>query len=187
MKTKAEPVTEDGKVVGYRISGNKQWISNGGVADVYTVLAKAPGGPSWFIVEKDAEGFTRDRDEDKHGIRLSNTAPLGFHRTFVPAENLIQVGTHLVHVEQAGQGDAVICLHGIRASGYAWRHIMPGLSQRYRVIAPDMHGHGFSDRPIEAQAYSLQGQSRLLLGLMDADEVPYENHAPAKGSPRKQT
>jgi hypothetical protein len=39
LKTTAEPVDEDGKVVGYRITGNKQWISNGGVADLYTILA----------------------------------------------------------------------------------------------------------------------------------------------------
>ena len=89
LKTKAEPVMKDGKVTGYKLKGSKQWISNGGVADVYTVLALAPGGPSWFVVEKGAVGFHRDKDEDKHGIRLSNTAPLAFDNVLVPVENLI--------------------------------------------------------------------------------------------------
>ena len=71
LKTTAEPVSENGDVTGYRITGAKQWISNGGVADLYTILALAPGGPSWFVVESGTEGFTHGKPEDKHGIRLS--------------------------------------------------------------------------------------------------------------------
>ncbi len=59
---------------GYRINGNKQWISNGGFADLYSVLAQAPGGPSWFVVERGTPGLTHGKPEDKHGIRASNTA-----------------------------------------------------------------------------------------------------------------
>ncbi len=59
LKTVAVPVESDGEVVAYRISGNKQWISNGAYADLYTILAMAPGGPSWFVVDADAEGFTQ--------------------------------------------------------------------------------------------------------------------------------
>ena len=59
MTTKAVPVQENGAVVGYKISGQKQWISNGAVADLYTVLALAPGGPTWFVVDKDTPGFTK--------------------------------------------------------------------------------------------------------------------------------
>src|SRR6201998_278483 len=58
LKTTADRVMKDGKMVGYKINGNKQWISNGGIADVYTVLANTPVGPSWFVVEKGARGFT---------------------------------------------------------------------------------------------------------------------------------
>jgi len=52
LQTTAERVIEDGVVTGYRINGAKQWISNGGIAGAYTVLANTPAGPSWFIVEK---------------------------------------------------------------------------------------------------------------------------------------
>jgi alkylation response protein AidB-like acyl-CoA dehydrogenase len=72
LHTTADRVMEGDRIVGYKITGNKQWISNGGVADAYTVLATAPGGPTWFIVEKGAKGFSHDKPEDKHGIRLSS-------------------------------------------------------------------------------------------------------------------
>ena len=89
LRTTADPVTQDGRVVGYKINGNKQWISNGGIADAYSVLANTPSGPSWFIVEKGAKGFTHDEPEDKHGIRLSNTAALAFNDVYVDADRLV--------------------------------------------------------------------------------------------------
>lgn len=89
MTTKAEPVQENGRIQGYHITGRKQWISNGGVADLYTILALAPGGPSWFVVDRDAEGFSYGKPEDKHGIRASNTAALYLDNVFVPADRLV--------------------------------------------------------------------------------------------------
>ena len=85
----------------YRIHGRKQWISNGSIADVYTVLALAPGGPSWFVVEKGASGFSAAPPEDKHGIRLSNTAALFLDDVVVPAENLVgrQEGRGLIQAQ----------------------------------------------------------------------------------------
>ncbi len=76
MRTTAKRIEEDGVLVAYEITGNKQWISNGGVADLYTILAMAPGGPTWFVVDRDTEGFEKGAPEDKHGIRTSNTAAL---------------------------------------------------------------------------------------------------------------
>ncbi|MBK7409005.1 MAG: acyl-CoA dehydrogenase family protein [Saprospirales bacterium] len=92
IRTTATPVEEDGKVIGYKLNGNKQWISNGGYADMYTILAKAPGGPTWFVMEKGAKGFSHGVPEDKHGIRASNTAALSLEDVFVPAENLVGEG-----------------------------------------------------------------------------------------------
>ncbi len=89
LRTTATPVEEDGKVIGYKLNGSKQWISNGGFADMYTILAKAPGGPTWFVLERGAEGFTQGKPEDKHGIRASNTSPLQLEDVFVPVENLV--------------------------------------------------------------------------------------------------
>ncbi len=89
LRTTAEPVIENGRTVGYKITGNKQWISNGGIADAYTILASTPAGPSWFVVEKGAKGFTHDEPEDKHGIRLSNTAALALDNVYVDADRLL--------------------------------------------------------------------------------------------------
>ena len=89
LKTTATPVLTGGTVSGYRLNGRKQWISNGGIADKYTILASAPGGPSWFVLDRGTEGFTQNRPEDKHGIRLSNTAALFLDDALVPAGNLV--------------------------------------------------------------------------------------------------
>jgi alkylation response protein AidB-like acyl-CoA dehydrogenase len=95
LKTRAEHVIKDEKLIGYKLTGNKQWISNGGVADLYAVLALAPDGPTWFMMEKNSEGFSTNKHEDKHGIRLSNTAGLSFDEVFVPIAN--KIGTKEGH------------------------------------------------------------------------------------------
>jgi butyryl-CoA dehydrogenase len=78
----------------YVLNGTKQWITNGGEAEIYTVLAltnpaKGPRGASMFIVEKDTPGFTFGKKEDKMGIRASATRELHFEDCRVPAANLI--------------------------------------------------------------------------------------------------
>ena len=90
IKTKAEPVSNDsGNISGYRINGTKQFISTGGYAEFITLLANTPEGATFFIVEKDTQGYDRGKGEEKHGIRASNTSPLTFSDVFVPAENII--------------------------------------------------------------------------------------------------
>lgn len=90
LATVAEPITgADGTVEAYTITGTKQFITNGGVADLYTVLAKAPGGPSFFVVERAAEGLSVGNHEIKHGIRASNTTQVVFEDVVVPAEQLL--------------------------------------------------------------------------------------------------
>jgi len=78
----------------YILNGTKQWITNGGEAEIYTVFAltdksKGARGASCFIVEKGAEGFTFGKKEDKMGIRGSATRELIFDNVRVPKENLI--------------------------------------------------------------------------------------------------
>jgi alkylation response protein AidB-like acyl-CoA dehydrogenase len=78
-----------GAVTAYRLSGAKQFITNGGVADLYTILAKTPDGLSFFVVERGAAGLTVGRHEDKHGIRASNTAAVLMEDVEVPADQLV--------------------------------------------------------------------------------------------------
>jgi len=90
IKTKAEPVLNDsGEITGYKINGAKQFISTGGYAEFITLLANTPEGATFFIIEKDTEGYNRGKGEEKHGIRASNTSPLTFTDVFVPVENVI--------------------------------------------------------------------------------------------------
>jgi butyryl-CoA dehydrogenase len=79
---------------GYVLNGTKQWITNGGEAEIYTVIAmtdrsKGPRGASAFILEKGMPGFTFGKKENKMGIRASATRELVFQDCFVPNENLI--------------------------------------------------------------------------------------------------
>jgi len=79
---------------GYVLNGTKQWITNGGEAETYSVVAmtdrsKGPRGASALIVEKGTPGFDFGKREKKMGIRSSATRELVFQDCFVPKENLI--------------------------------------------------------------------------------------------------
>jgi len=78
----------------YVLNGTKQFITNGSVAKIYTVIAatnpaKGARGLSAFIVEDGTPGFTYGKFEDKMGIRCSKTSELVFDNCRVPAENLV--------------------------------------------------------------------------------------------------
>ncbi len=78
----------------YVLNGTKQWITNGGEADIYTVVAitnkaKGPRGASAFIVEKGTPGFTFGKKENKMGIRASATRELVFQDCRIPKANLL--------------------------------------------------------------------------------------------------
>jgi len=78
----------------YIINGTKQWITNGGEAEIYTVFAatdpsKGARGVSAFIVEKGIPGFEFGKKEDKLGIRASATRELIFTDCRVPKENML--------------------------------------------------------------------------------------------------
>ncbi len=77
---------------GYTLNGTKQFITNGGEAELYTIIAltdktKGPRGASAILVEKDTPGFSFGRKEKKLGIRASATRELVFEDCFVPEEN----------------------------------------------------------------------------------------------------
>jgi len=78
----------------YVLNGTKHFITNGGDADIYTVIAmtdKSRGarGASLFVVEKGTPGFTFGKKEDKMGIRASSTSELIFNDCKIPAGNLL--------------------------------------------------------------------------------------------------
>ncbi|HQQ06280.1 MAG TPA: acyl-CoA dehydrogenase family protein [Candidatus Omnitrophota bacterium] len=78
----------------YILNGTKHFITNGGDAETYSVVAitdksKGARGASAFIVEKGTKGFTFGKKEDKMGIRASSTMELIFNDCKIPAENLL--------------------------------------------------------------------------------------------------
>ncbi len=89
IKTTAEKVEG-----GYLLNGTKQFITNGGEAEIYTVIVltdktKGARGASAIMVEKDTPGFTFGKKEKKLGIRASATRELVFRNCLVPEDNLI--------------------------------------------------------------------------------------------------
>ena len=79
---------------GYVINGTKQFITNGGEAEIYLVVTltdkkKGARGASLFLVEKDTPGFSFGKKEKKMGIRTSSTRELIFRNCLVPEENMI--------------------------------------------------------------------------------------------------
>jgi len=151
LRTTADPVIQDGQVVGYKINGNKQWISNGGIAGAYTVLANTPSGPSWFVVEKEAKGFTHDEPENKHGIRLSNTAALAFNDVYVDADRLIggTPGQGLLQAQAVfGYTRLMVAAFGLGAGWAALDRAIPYSTKRIQAGAPLSEKQGYTHKLI---------------------------------------
>jgi acyl-CoA dehydrogenase len=149
LRTTADRVEEKGRVVGYKINGNKQWISNGGIADAYTVLANTPSGPSWFVVEKGTVGFSHDKPENKHGIRLSNTAALSFTDVYVDAERLIGgiEGHGLIQAQLVfGYTRLMVAAFGLGAGWAAVDRTIPYAKKRIQAGAPLSEKQGYTHK-----------------------------------------
>lgn len=74
-------------------------------------------------------------------------------------------GANVFYIED-GVGPDLILLHGFPTSSYIWRNIIPQLSTRFRVIAPDLIGYGKSDKPLDKET-SLLTQADMVIDLMD--------------------
>ncbi len=81
-------LSDDGRH--YILNGSKCFISNGGIADLYTIFAKVDGEKfTGFLVEKDTPGFTCGAEERKMGIKSSSTTMLTLENVQVPATNIV--------------------------------------------------------------------------------------------------
>jgi alkylation response protein AidB-like acyl-CoA dehydrogenase len=159
LRTTATPVTEDGKIIGYRLNGRKQWISNGGIADAYTILARARGGPTWFVLERGTDGFSQAKPEDKHGIRLSNTAALYLDDVFVPVENLVGgvEGQGLVQAQQVfGYTRLMVAAFGLGAGWSALDRAIAYAALRIQAGAPLSEKQGYTHKLIVPHVVRLE-------------------------------
>jgi pimeloyl-ACP methyl ester carboxylesterase len=83
-----------------------------------------------------------------------------------------------VHLAEAGHGDPVVLLHTVFEHWYAWRHVVPRLAMRYRVICPDLRGCGWTDAP--PRGYEKESLASDVVRLLDAlglDRVRLVGHS----------
>jgi alkylation response protein AidB-like acyl-CoA dehydrogenase len=179
LKTTATPIVdEQGALTGYRVNGTKQFISSGGYADFLTVLAQAPEGPSFFVVEKGVQGFSAGRPEQKHGIRSSNTVPLRFEDVIVPVENLVGgvPGRGLTQANEVfGYTRLMVAALGLGAGVAALEKVVPYAKERVQFGSPLIEKQGYTHRLIipyvakleAARAYIERVADRLDSGESD--------------------
>jgi alkylation response protein AidB-like acyl-CoA dehydrogenase len=165
LRTAATPVEKDGKVVGYKINGNKQWISNGGYADLYSILALAPGGPSWFVVEKNTPGLSHGKPEDKHGIRASNTATVSLEDVYVDADRLLgeKEGQGLIQAQLVfGYTRLMVAAFGLGAGWAALDRAIPYSTGRIQGGAPLSEKQGYTHKLIIPHAVRLEASRAFI-------------------------
>ena len=68
--------------------------------------------------------------------------------TYEIKSNYVKLSEVTMHYLTAGSGEPLVLLHGIPQSSHEWRHIIPYLSDRFRIIAPDLRGLGDTSRPL---------------------------------------
>lgn len=87
-------------------------------------------------------------------------------------------GLHM-YCEERGDGPPVLLVHGLRCSHVTWRHQIPTLvGAGYRAIAPDLRGHGETDKPAGAYSHELwTGDLLALLDLLELDQAVLVGHS----------
>ncbi|MCC6521118.1 MAG: acyl-CoA dehydrogenase family protein [Polyangiaceae bacterium] len=159
LRSTAERVEDHGAVVAYKLNGNKQWISNGGFADLYTFLANAPGGPSWFVLERGEKGLSWGEHEDKHGIRLSNTATVTCDDVVVPVDRLVGgvEGQGLVQAQLVfGYTRLMVAAFGLGAGWAALERAVRYSEERIQKGGPLSEKQGYTHKLIVPHAVALE-------------------------------
>ena len=180
LQTTATPVVENGRTVAYRLSGRKQWISNGGVADLYTVLANAPGGPAWFVVDKGAPGFSHGKPENKHGIRASNTTALFFEDVLVPADRLVGgvEGKGLTQAQAVfGYTRLMVAAFGLGAGWAALTRAIRYAQTRVQGGAPLSQKQGYTHKLIVPNAVRLEAARAYIEWTAEQIDAGERDHA----------
>ncbi len=159
IRTKAERVMENGEIKGYKINGAKQFISNGGHAQLYTVLAMAPEGPTFFAVEKGTPGLAPGKHENKLGIRLSDTSPVMLEDVYVPKENLLGgvEGKGLIHAQSVfGFTRLMVAAFGLGGGVAAMLRAIRYSRERIQAGTPLCEKQGYMDKLIVPHVVKLE-------------------------------
>ncbi|KAM6060334.1 complex I assembly factor ACAD9, mitochondrial isoform 2-T2 [Theristicus caerulescens] len=173
-------LSEDGKY--FVLNGSKVWISNGGLANIFTVFARTEvvdkdgqlkDKITAFIVERDFGGVTHGKPEDKLGIRGSNTCEVHFENTKVPIENVIgEVG-----------GGFKVAMNILNSGRFSMGSASAGMIKK---LIGMMDRPGFPDCSVEAamvKVFSSEGAwacvseaLQVLGGLGYMKDYPYERY-----------
>jgi magnesium chelatase accessory protein len=95
------------------------------------------------------------------------------------ASRFVEAGGLRWHVQIMGEGPTLLLLHGTGASTHSWRGLAPILARRFRIVAPDLPGQGFTEAPA-ARDMSIAGMARLigsLLAALDAEPRYVAGHS----------
>jgi alkylation response protein AidB-like acyl-CoA dehydrogenase len=185
LRTRAEAVREapGGPVTAYRLSGRKCFITNGSVADLYTVLARAPGGPSFFVVPRGTPGLQPGRKEEKHGIRASDTAEVILEDVVVPADHLLggEEGQGLAHAAKVfGYTRLMVAAFGLGAGVDAQRRAIAYARERIQFDTPLVAKQGLTHKLVLPHVAALQAARAYIqevAGRLDAAEADLQVEA----------
>merc|ERR1712117_5942 len=188
IKTRAD-LSPDGKH--WILNGSKIWISNGGIAEIFTVFAKTPvqdekSGEmvekvSAFIVERKFGGVTHGPPENKMGIKCSNTAEVYFENTPIPVENVVgkpgegfKVAMQILNNGRFGMAAA---LSGTMRAGIkkavdhaTQRHQFGNRIDSYGAIQEKLARMSMTHYATESAAY-------MVSGIMDSGYTDYQLEA----------
>lgn len=170
IRTRAT-LSTDGKT--YELNGEKMWITNAGIADLFTVFAKIDGEKfSAFLVERTFAGVKVGAEEHKLGIRGSSTCPLVLDGCKVPAENLLgeagkghHIAFNVLNVGRFKLG--VACVGGARN---ALAQMIRYAKER-KAFGKAIAAFGLIQRKISASAtrlYAAESMAYRTAGLIDA-------------------
>ncbi|MGA2205609.1 MAG: acyl-CoA dehydrogenase family protein [Terracidiphilus sp.] len=162
----------------YILNGEKQWLTNGGIAGLYTVFAKVvdreAGGEKFsaFLIESGTPGLTVGAEEHKMGIRGSSTCPLVLQDCKIPKGNLLgeagkghHIAFNVLNVGRFKLG--VACVGGAR---HALAHMIRYAKER-RAFGKAIAEFGIIQRKISsaaAQLYAAESMAYRTAGLIDA-------------------
>jgi len=170
----------------YILNGEKQWLTNCGTADLYTVFAKIDGEKfSAFLIERGTPGLTVGAEEHKLGIRGSSTCPLVLQDCKIPKENLLgeagkghHIAFNVLNIGRFKLG--VACIGGAR---HALAQMIRYARER-RAFGKSIAEFGLIQRKISSaatQLYAAESMAYRTAGLIDARVADVKLEAPHSG------
>jgi alkylation response protein AidB-like acyl-CoA dehydrogenase len=168
------------------LNGTKQWITNGGIADLFVVYAKIDGEHfSAFIVERDAPGLSTGKEERKMGLHGSSTRSVILEDCLIPAENLLhepgkghQVAFNILNIGRfkLGAGTVGGAKHALAtATGYARERRQFGKALvEFPLIQQKL-------AEMAVRIYAAESASYRTAALLDAGLAGIDHDAPDAG------